>query len=40
VQAGLNINAGQKISGSVAFSSELRDQYRNNGIVGTVSFKF
>lgn len=40
LQAGLNINAGQKISGSVAFSSELRDQYRNNGIVGTVSFKF
>lgn len=40
LQAGLNINAGQKISGSVGFSSEVRDQYRNNGIVGTISLKF
>ncbi len=40
LQAGLNINAGQKISGSVAVSSEVRDQYRNNGIVGTISLKF
>ena len=40
VQAGLNINAGQKVSGSVQVNSELRNQIRNNGVVGTISLKF
>ena len=40
LQAGVNINAGNPISGSVQLSSELREQVRNNGVVATVSFRF
>lgn len=40
LQAGFSFNPGKKVSGSVQFSSELRDQVRNNGIVATLSLKF
>ena len=38
--AGVSIKPGQKISGSVQLNSEVRNQVRNNGVTGTVSFKF
>jgi len=38
--AGVGINQGQQVSGSVQVTSEIRNQVRNNGILGTLSLKF
>lgn len=38
--AGIGINQGKQISGSVQLTSEMRNQVRNNGVLGSLSLKF
>ena len=37
---GVGINQGKQVSGSVQLTSEIRNQVRNNGVLGSVSLKF
>ena len=38
--AGVGINQGKQVSGSVQLTSEMRQQVRNNGVQGSLSLKF
>ncbi len=38
--AGVGINQGKQVSGSVQLTSEMRNQVRNNGVLGSLSLKF
>ena len=37
---GIGINQGKQVSGAVQLTSEMRNQVRNNGVLGSVSLKF
>lgn len=39
-QLGVGINQGKQVSGSVQLTSEIRNQVRNNGVLGSLSLKF